>query len=474
MGLLTMAPEIREMIFEAFVIDAIETCTRTKDRLKMTLKITQICRTLRTAAFDYHRFWSTIHLHWHADAVQFFLERARVQTNPDLHVFLDPQAGGTSNKRKKHQRWGKFLKEHMKIVRFLGIKITLNNGSPHIAAALGDTPAPRLTRFELDLDERQTHNANITRLFDNNAPSLISMRIHARAPFEDLPNFASLEELEYRVTEENFAGLLEMLERSPRLRYISLKGASRWTPSPLPEVNPALHTPVVLPDCSSLFIRGMDAQRTWHILGHISFPVMTRLDVYERIFEHDNDLMGTIFGTLPKLPQNLELPPKDWLFVGIRPNLICIELEGYRYQCNWTNFHFQNLTDGAGAHLLFSFVIDAVTAAATVLHLQPPKLHIENNITFEEDNPLSLDLHDLNVLLTRIFAAYPLVEELGLSGNTAYITQQLRHTHAQSLPLLTTLKLERNLRLNIPETYDADSVTALQRTRNLEIVNSFL
>lgn len=362
----------------------------------------------------------------------------------------------------------------MKIIQFLGIKITLNHGSPVIVAALRDTPAPRLTGFELDLDERQTHNANITRLFNNDAPSLNSIRIHARAPFDQLPNFASLEELGYRLTEENFAGLLEMLERSPRLKYISLKGASRWTPSPLPGVNPALQTPVVLPDCSSLFIRGMDARRTWHILRNISFPVMTRLDVYERIFEHDNNLMGTIFDTLPKLPQNPELPPKDYLFLGIRPNLICIELKGYRYQCNWTNLHFQNLTDGAGAHLLFSFVIDAITAPANVLHLQPPKLHIENNITLEEDNPLSLDLHDLTVLLVRIFDAYPLVEELCLSGNTAFITQQLRHTHTQSLPLLATLKLEKNLRHNIPQTYDAESVNALERTRNLEIVNSFL
>lgn len=42
MSLLTMAPEIREMIFEAFVVDAIESCTRTADRLKMTLKITHM------------------------------------------------------------------------------------------------------------------------------------------------------------------------------------------------------------------------------------------------------------------------------------------------------------------------------------------------------------------------------------------------------------------------------------------------
>ncbi|KZT31960.1 hypothetical protein SISSUDRAFT_1133418 [Sistotremastrum suecicum HHB10207 ss-3] len=465
-----LATEILHKILENVRVDTIQPHVAADIRLERTVALTHINRTLRGAALGYHELWSMIYLHWPADAVQHFLYHARQRTHPDITVLLDTLASGTSNKKQKHQRWAKFLREEMEIIRVLGVRIPVSHGSPALAAALSDTPAPRITTFELDLDENQTTNANIRRLFNNNAPELSSTRIHACAPFHELQNFPSLKELSYRVTEKNFSGLLKLLRRVPRLTSISLKGALKWDPSPLPTHNPPLRT-VVLPSCTSLYIRGMNALRTRYILSRIGFPTVSHLDVHEIMAENDNGLLATIFDTLPRLPNNPQA--RDSLSLTIRPNQFMIHFDGYRFQTEWPD-SFHTIANDAGFNLLLSLLIDAVHAPANTLLLQPSILFIENFVDESEADALSLGLEELDVLIGEIFGSYASVRQLSLSGNTAPITRAFRDAYSHLLPTLETLRIEISARGNVNDTYDGPSLAALKQTRHIEVINNLL
>ncbi|KZS86648.1 hypothetical protein SISNIDRAFT_553511 [Sistotremastrum niveocremeum HHB9708] len=466
----SLALEILHKIIKIVKDDTIQPYVAAGTRLKKTLALTHINRTLRRAALGYHDLWSMIYLEWHADAVQHFLFYARQRAHPDLTVFLDTRAAGTSHKRANHKRWSKFLKDEMKIIRVLGIKIPVHHGSPALAAALSDTRAPRLVTLELDLDEKHVTNANIRRLFNNDAPMLSSTRIHACAPFRDLPKFPALKELAYRVTERNLAGLLDMLRRMPRLTYISLKSAVKWDASPLPTHNPPLKT-VVLPSCTSLLIRGMNALRTRYILSRIDFPTVTYLDVHEKMAVHNNGLLATIFETLPRLPNPPQ--PRDTLWLTIRPNFFIIHFHGYRFQTEWPD-SFDTIADAAGFNLRFSLLVDAIHGPANTLLLQPSLLYIENSVGATEAAGLSLGLDDLSILIGEIFESYPTMKQLSLSGNTPPITIALRDIYPHLLPNLELLRIEVAGRGNIHDTYDGPSLATIQRTRRIRIRNDLL
>ncbi|KZT31715.1 hypothetical protein SISSUDRAFT_1123727 [Sistotremastrum suecicum HHB10207 ss-3] len=470
----SMNLEMCDRIIQDLEIDSICPSTPARPRLKRILALMQLNSTFRRAALRRHSLWSTIYLEWRSDVVQNFLENARRnRTHPDLTVFLDTRASGTSDKREKHERWAKFLKEEMAIIRVLGVKIAVKQSSSALAAALSETAAPRLITFELDLDEKQTNNANIHRLFANNAPNMTAIHLHAATPFLELPNSLSLTEMAYRVTPRNVSGLFEMLRKTPRLAYLSLKGARTWDDSPLPVHNLVVE-PVLLPACTSLYIRDLNALRTRYILSHIDLPIVSHLDVHERIVEHDNDLLATIFDTLPRLPKNPHLRPRDWLFLGIRSNLIVVQIDGYRFRTDWNGFRFKHLTDVVGAHTLIAHVVDVVIAPANTLLLQPSNLHIENSITIPESDGLFMGLDYLGVLMDQIFKVYPSVRRLTLSGNTNPITQSLHGTHSHSLPGLSLVKIEPSPRGNLVGTHDAASLEMLKTTRHIEIKNNQL
>ncbi|KZS86643.1 hypothetical protein SISNIDRAFT_553509 [Sistotremastrum niveocremeum HHB9708] len=460
--------EILHKIIRDVEVDTIPPDLPAADRLERVLALTHINRTLRIACQGCHSLWSSIFLQWPAGAVEHFLSNAQRPANPDLVVILDTRASGTNDKRRKQRRWARFLEEHMEIIRVLEVRMTVNHGSPGLSAALCDTPAPRLVIFTLDLDQQQTRNANIHRLFNNDAPFLSSARLHACTPFDGLQNFASLVNFAYRVTENNFRGLVDMLGGMPQLESISLKGATRWHDSPLPTHNPPLQ-PIVLPSCRTLSIRGMNAQRTRYILSKINIPNVSHLDVHETIAEHDNGLVATIFDTLPKLPHIPQLPQEIKVLIIFHSTSLLVGIKGYHFQTDWTNLTFQQLEGPAVFPLLFNVLAHVLGAPAHTLHLQPSSLHIENFITIHEGVGLHLSLPTLNILVGWIFELYPSVQILTLSGNTAPITQAFQQHYSHLLPHLATLNLERSMRDNSPPTPDNASLAILKQTRQLEI-----
>ncbi|KZT31628.1 hypothetical protein SISSUDRAFT_1100588 [Sistotremastrum suecicum HHB10207 ss-3] len=482
--------EMQHKIIRNVQIDTIHPDVSKRDRLKRTLALTHVYaflpnalysshqhtsnRAFRRAALSYHSLWSTIYLEWPAGAVQHFLEQAQRRTHPDITVFLDPKSTGTKDKQKNQKRWAEFLEREMAIIRDLRIKIYRYHHSPELSKALSDTPAPRLATFTLDLDQHQAQNANIRQLFNNHAPNLWSTRLHACAPFDGLSDFPSLAELMYRVTEHNFAELLGMLGRMPKLTYLSLKGADRWSVSPLPTHDPPLET-IVLPLCTSLFIWFMNARRTQYILSKIDFPAVAHLDVRETIVEHNNGLLATIFDTLPKLPTIPGSDPRDRIFLGVCSDRLIIQFTGYRFQTEWTNFRFATVVNAVAAfQILFSVITDIICAPANILFLQPPTLHIENSITLDQGVDLSMGLADLSLLLSPIFETYSSVQALTLSGNTAPITQALHDRYPHLLPNLALLRIEPSPRGNLLETYDDLSIIRLQHTRHLGIENDMV
>ncbi|KZT31717.1 hypothetical protein SISSUDRAFT_1133527 [Sistotremastrum suecicum HHB10207 ss-3] len=474
MSLNALPLEVHHMILRNIERDCIPSNAPAAQRLKIILPLSHVTRTFREAVLDYHTFWSTIFLQWPAETVQHFLEQARRHPHPELHVILDPHAAGSANKKENHNRWARFLREEMADIHTLKVKIYVNHRSPALAATLRDTPAPRLIDFELDLDEKQTQNSHIRWLFHNNAPNLTTARIHASAPIPELPFFPSLVKLAYRVTEHNFADLLNMLQQMHRFKFISLKGALRWDPSPLPIHNHAFHTPVVLQSCNWLFIRGMTAHRTRYILSNVISPALNYLDIHERMAEHNNGLLATIFETLPRMPKGPQIEatePRDQLVFLINSKSLVIRMRGYSFETDWTNFAFADLDDNAGFHILFALIVNVIRAPAQILLVQPVHLHVENSITAHQHVGLSLGINIVDLLLGHIFHAYPLIPMLSFSGNTTPMTHALQTRYPHSLPNLASLRLETSPRADIAVTHNRASLSALKRTRHLRIEN---
>ncbi|KZS88035.1 hypothetical protein SISNIDRAFT_490551 [Sistotremastrum niveocremeum HHB9708] len=445
--------EIYGHIIKDYETENLDQNVSAKNRLKRTLTLCHITTRFRQAALAHDSLWSTIHLHWPSDAVDLYLAHSERHRLRNLSIFLDTRSAGTRNMKAKQERWASFLSKELKNTASLSIKIQHKQGSPALVDALNRTSAPRLIDLAVDLDQRAHDDFGIRSLLACDAPLLKNAHIHANLN-HNLHAFTSMRKLVFRIGHHNFKGLMEMLANlPPSLRMLRLKGVDIWDGQLLPRP-PTV--PILLDECTHLSIEAVEAHRVDFILSNISFPRLSRLQIFEEMVEmQDNTLSLSIFGTLPRLVPSTE--PRDWLYLGLFPKRLIVEIQGYRFQSDWKKFEVLDPPS------FQQTIIRAFRAPATTIFFQPPCLTVENAAPAHEHPHIT-------ALLEEVLRTYPSTQSLEMKGNATPIVQLLCDAQPVVLPNLVDIRTTPMSGSKRATECDPNYIAKLKQTRQLELV----
>lgn len=373
-----------------------------------------------------------------------------------MSVFLDTRTGGTAQIEERLDRWARFLKDQMEHIVYLEMHIFRGRAPPSIVNAI-NSRAPRLEILDIHLGEGVR---NITRLLDNHAPHLRTIKIKADTRFV-LSAFPSLRHLILTVQPVHFPGLLEGLKATPWLQTISVKGSPNSQPLPciLPER-------IALIECTAVTIKQMESHRIEYMLAHLRAPKLRALVVFETIVQlADHTFSTSLFSSLGH--PNFPLSPTDSaILFGFFDNRFVVHLECYRLEMDWKDLVVR------GGTSIMPLIHQAIIAPLTALELQPLCLTIHSTITAKEKNlrtPLSLVRQDLFRLSLQAFSSYTSVRFLEIKGHVNTILNPLL-AQQNLLPNLLQVMILRDVGETISQSA-TDSLATLSNMRPVQILH---
>lgn len=398
----------------------------------------------------WNRIWAVIHLQWHPNIVNAYLERCEGRK---LSVFLTTAGVRQADLKSRKSEWEQFLQCHLHRVGYLNVFIANHRCSDRLARAF-EAAANSLETFILDLGDRVRLRSN---LFGGLAPLLSSACIRSPVRF-DLSRFSGLRELQTTVVPLTQADLVGMLSSLSNIEVLTLTGTSCPPSINVPDF---ARGPILLPRCRSLTIEKMASPFIISLLKIFILPAITKLSLHEKLFPSGAGFTRPIISeTFPFTPSDPVIANSLW--ITVRPNRIQFDTDGtpsYSYSGDMRSLYGHIVPNTAGQFR--GALITMFTTLATKLSIQPTELIIQDKLNHPTCTESPLSLVDLGVLWCEIFSSYPSVQILRLTGDICSAIEALKNA-GTLLPILSEIHVKDEALATAAE---LDVLAALCRSR---------